>query len=224
MLSSSCALDRRELSSSSLGGAPDDADSQAQAGAPDDAPTSGAGAGGEESSGLVAGCADLDTDGVPDCTTTLVRNPTFSEDVSDWSVDGGAELSWDSKNALSDQPSGSAKLRASAPRASAWQCVGVGSRELVIAYASALVEDPTELGRAELETSFFDTDDCSGERTGYFKTPTSSVVNGWTTLQAGGVSLEGTRSATIALVAVKPDGATELDVYFDNVMFKTKSL
>jgi hypothetical protein len=223
LLAGACSLDRRELSGlPETGGSGENPSNGAQAGAPD-APSSGSSAGGT-SSGLVDGCADLDTDGVADCKTTLVTNPSFDEDVNDWNATPDAELSWDAKNALKDLPSGSAKLKAVGTRAEASQCVPVQGRQLVIAYANAFVADEAELGQAQLEASFFETEDCSGERAGYYKTPPSTVSNAWTVIQAGGLSLDLTRSVSLALVGLKADGADELDVYFDNVMLKTKAL
>lgn len=226
-----CSVDHRHLehgpgdsgyaSSANGGGA---------AGATDEADASSAGKGDAPGDlrGLVDGCADLDTDGVADCQTTLLENATFDRDTSAWKAASSATLSWAPKNALGDLPSGSALLSASAARPSSEQCVKVEGKQLVIAYANAFVVAATgggsSSGQAELEVSFFDTDDCSGERAGYFETPPSSMLDEWTTIQAGGVALDGTRSVSLALVGLKPSGATQLDVYFDNVMLKVKEL
>ena len=45
----------------------------------------------------------------------------------------------------------------------------------------------------------------------------------WTTIQAGGLSNATTSSVSIALVGIKAPSASELNVYFDNVMLKAKS-
>lgn len=221
-----CALDERQLlPASGDGGAAAGRLVAGEAGA-----SEGQAAGGEGSLGgssgaagdLVDGCADLDTDGVADCTTTLLENPTFTSDVSGWTATGGAELTWDPKNALSDLPSGSAKLSATSRLASAWQCVSLGGEQLVIAYASAFVEAADVSAGAQLEVSFFAAGDCSGEREGYFETPPSAVADAWTTIQAGGLSKATTRSVSIALVGIKPASASELSAYFDNVMLKAQ--
>jgi hypothetical protein len=44
---------------------------------------------------LYLGCADLDTDGVADCKSTLLETPSFTDDVSPWVAVGDAALSWD---------------------------------------------------------------------------------------------------------------------------------
>ena len=156
-----------------------------------------------------------------------MNNPSFTTDVEDWTPSGDATLEWDPQNALDDLPSGSAKIapKTAAPAARADQCVLLAGKWLVIAYASAFVEstdDAEDSLQAVLEVSFFQSDDCSGPIDGFFETPPSSVTDEWTTIHAGGLSKERTNSASIALVGNRADSATELTVYFDNVMLKTK--
>ena len=45
-------------------------------------------AGAAASTGLVDGCADLDTDGIADCKATLVKNPSFTSDANGWTPAG----------------------------------------------------------------------------------------------------------------------------------------
>ena len=182
---------------------------------------------------LVGGCADLDTDGVPDCSVTLVKNPTFGSDVTSWDAAAAASLEWNDENALADAPSGCARLIAtgksdidgSSPfRAS--QCVAVPANHLIIAYANALVmsDEPADDGsQAQLEISFFDGDGCQGAQNGNFFTP-PSAASAWSTIQAGGVSGPATTSVLVSLVGLKPYRAETLSVCFDNVMLKTKAL
>jgi hypothetical protein len=195
---------------------------------------SGGGAGGQQSTAppehgdLIDGCADLDTDGVADCEVTLVDNPSFSSDVSGWSTSGDTKLRWSKKNALDDDGSGSAKLTdgtpaASAPRASAFQCVAVDGNSLIVAWANALVEASDagdEQAQAELEVTFVDGDDCNGTSSGYFETPPTTVTGGWTVVQAGALAPASTHSVAVALVGIKAPDAADLSVYFDNVMVK----
>src|SRR5690349_6177499 len=93
-----CSLDTRQLSGAAGGAGMQSTGGSggASGGTPD------GGAGAATSSDLVDGCADLDTDGVADCTVTLVSNASFTSDVSDWAPVGDASLTWDSQNALSD--------------------------------------------------------------------------------------------------------------------------
>ena len=160
-----------------------------------------------------------------------MKNPSFTSDVGDWEPLGNAMLDWDPENALADLPSGSARLTddtpyAAAPRATAFQCVPLDGEWLVIAYANAFVEPTDESedsAQAALEVSFYQSDDCSGQSDGFFETPPSSVTDEWTTIQAGSLSKETTASASIELVGIKAASASELNVYFDNVMVKAKA-
>lgn len=223
--SCACALDERKLlpadddswSSGSSG------DSPGQGGAADRGPSTG----GSTSAGrLVNGCADLDTDGQADCDSTLVQNPSFTMDTSDWTPDANSEFDWDAQNALGDDPSGSAKLTSASSRASAAQCVQKDGQWLWIAYADALVDpgdgtdDPSQ---AALEVAFFDSSDCSGTSSGGFFTPPSRVSGSWTIIQAGNVSSETTASVSITLVVARKTDA-DVSAYFDNVMLKPKGL
>jgi len=220
-----CSVDDRTL------GAPPGPTEIGASGAPGEEGGAGGaegGAAGERPSGegLVDGCADLDTDGVADCEATLLENGTFQSDVDGWTVLGEAELGWEPENALGDLPSGSAKLSAQLPRASAYQCVPLDGKHLVIAYASAWVEpsdDSEDPPQAELEVTFFQGEGCSGVSDGYFETPPSADSSAWTTIQAGGQSMETTQSVSVALVGVKPSSASELNIYFDNVMLKAQA-
>lgn len=226
LLVCACSVDQRQLR-------PVLAD-EGVAGAAEEAGTGGNGAGsassgqdgGAPASDLVDGCADLDTDGVADCETTLVKTATFSDDVSDWLPETDATLIWAPQNALSDVPSGSARLSAAVSRTGALQCVALRGHQLVIAYANAFVEQPVSEGsvQAQLEVSYFETTDCTGARSGYFETPQSGVTDAWTTIQAGGVANEATRSVSIALIGSKAAEVPSLRVYFDNVMLKAEEL
>jgi hypothetical protein len=223
-----CSVDDRQLQL-----APSD-DAAAGTGGELDASSGGSGSedaagAADATDGLVEGCADLDTDGVPDCTQTILKNPTFTSNVDDWKADGDARLAWDSKNALADRPSGSAKISAgggSPPRASVSQCVALSGEQLVIAYASTFVEpagDAGTLPHATLLVSFFSGSACTGTSDAYFETPPSSVTGAWTTIQAGGLSSSTTSSVSIALVGTRAASATELNVYFDNVMLRKQT-
>lgn len=186
-----------------------------------------AGDDGLDGEGLVGGCADLDTDGIPDCEATLVQNPTFTSDVEGWTPLGESELTWRPENALGDLPSGSAELTTETEiRASASQCVALEGAQLVIAYASAFVEagdDAEQPSKAELEVTFFRGEGCSGVSDGYFVTPPSTLAGAWTTIQAGGTSKDTTLSASIALVGMKTETNAALSIYFDNVMLKVQA-
>jgi hypothetical protein len=219
-----CSVDDRQLSLDEGGAGANR--SGADPGTAEVPSRGGAGSGGDGTSGLVAGCADLDTDGVADCEVTIVENASFGSDVSQWLPGAETELDWAAEDALLDASSGSAKLKTAAARAAAAQCLMVAEKELVIAYASAFVQPATgsdDSGQARLEVSFFESHDCSGERSGFFETPANMVTSAWTTVHAGGLSPEGTASALLELVGRKPVTLAELAISFDNVMLKTKA-
>ena len=183
-------------------------------------------AGNASRGGLVDGCADLDTDGMPDCESTLVQNPTFTSDTDAWSADSNSELAWDPQNALADEPSGSASVSSSSSRASAVQCVPVSGKWLVIAYADAFAVPPDDTDdppQAGLQVSFFDSDDCSGASSNGFNTPQQTAAGAWTVVQAGNVSSTTTQAISVALVVARKTSA-DVSAYFDNVMLKTKGL
>ena len=183
---------------------------------------------------LVDGCADLDTDGVADCSVTLVKNAAFKSDIGSWTAVDDSRLAWDAKNALGDTPSGCALLTAEGTtdidgsalfRAS--QCLPASAGQLVIAYANAWVaasEEVAAAAHAELEVSYFDAEDCAGKATGYFVTPPNAATGTWVTVQAGGVTGPATTSILVELVGVKPYRTGNLRACFDNVMVKTKAL
>lgn len=226
-----CGVDDRNLQSSMAAG-------MTGAGAQ---PSAGTGsemnAGGEAASPpvlplLVNGCADLDTDGIADCSVTLVENATFETDTSNWTAAEGSSLAWDEKNALGDEPSGCALLTAQGSAESdgtalfrASQCVRVAGGQLLIAYANAWAEPSSaDKAQAELQVSYFDAEDCTGTATGSFTTPPSLAEGAWVTIQAGGVTGAVTRSALVELLGVKPNHAESLSTCFDNVMLKAKTL
>lgn len=251
-----CSLDERELRHGGSGQGATDQGGAPSAGSGSGVPEGGEGAtpgqgassgttGGVNDGGdgsttpshlppLVGGCADLDTDGVGDCSVTLVRNPTFKTDVASWAKVGDSALDWNAKNALDDEPSGCAMLSAEgatdtdgAALFRASQCIAAGPGQLVVAYANAWVArnaSPAVQAHAELQVSYFDAQDCTGSATGYFVTPPSTQAETWVTIHAGGVTGPNTKAVLVMLVGVKPYRTDNLSACFDNVMVKFKSL
>jgi hypothetical protein len=154
---------------------------------------------------------------------TLIANANFTSDTTDWTTAGSTHFTWDSKNALSDAPSGSGKLSSTLARSSATQCVARSGEYVYIAYANAYVEpagDSAHPAQAGLEVSFFDSADCTGVRTGYFETPPTAELGSWLSVQAGTPSKASTNSVLVALVGFRAPAADELDAYFDNILLK----
>ena len=101
--SGACSIDHRHLEHGQEdGGMTSTGGQKADGGA---APTAGGTSAGGTGPGLVDGCADLDTDGVADCKTTLVKNASFTSGVGDWTADPNVELVWQPKTARKAQRS-----------------------------------------------------------------------------------------------------------------------
>jgi hypothetical protein len=187
---------------------------------------------------LVDGCADLDSDGVSDCSETLAVNATFDSDVAAWSVDAqngdsfSTILSWAPENAWGSEPSGSAQITVSgavdfngATLRAATQCIEVGPVQLVVVGANAKLDvgqDPA--GSAEVDVSFFDNANCIGSATTTFATsqPQPAPTGSWLTLHAGSLSTAATQSALIKLGVVKPFRTQALSARFDNILVRVQ--
>jgi hypothetical protein len=238
-----CSVDQRKLHQAAGAGASDDrgdggdASRAGQGGHSGTGPDATGGGGSTPSTlpPLIDGCADLDTDGVADCSVTLARNAAFESDVDGWAAADGVALAWDPKNALGDEHSGSALLTAEGStdiegsalfRAS--QCLAASAGQLVIAYANAWVAGAEEEGdgaaHTELDVSYFESENCTGSATGYFATPRNMATGTWVTVQAGGVTAPATASILVELIGVKPHRTASLRAYFDNVMVKLEPL
>jgi hypothetical protein len=252
-----CQLDTRALElAMAAAGAANSPSTQPEAGAPSDGSAGGdatlsggafaggasarsgaGGLGGEagQSEPTVGGCADLDQDGVADCTQTIVTNPDFKLDALGWTADPDTALTWDAKNAGGEPPSGSALVSSSgvidanavgAALRAASQCVPVAGKRLLAVYANAWVDagqDP--LGHAEVDVFFFDADGCAGSSVTSFSTPQplDAAVETWLTLKAGALSAETTKSALIKLAVSKPFRADSFQARFDNVLVRLET-
>jgi hypothetical protein len=244
-----CSVDDRQLSEATTrgGGASAGAASvtnggagNAQGGAQNvvdagdlDSSSAGTTAGGSQPPiAVVDGCPDLDTDGVADCQQTEVMNPDFARDVSGWSAQTGATLSWAAKDALSSQNSGSAVLSASgavdaigSSLVAASQCIALSGKQLVIAYGNAFIDAGQDNGgQAMLNVAFFDATACAGNPSSEFSTPApvGATLGTWLTIQAGSVCGEGTQSARVELQISKPLQATTFQAHFDNILLKVR--
>jgi len=243
-LLSACSLDNRylELVPGGAGGAEP---SGAGGSAPGDGGSTGeaghaAGRGGEAGAApalipQVEGCADLDTNKLPDCNETIALNPDFRMDALLWVPDTYSTVAWDEKNAAGDPPSGSVLVvsdgvidenGSGVALRVAQQCIPIEGAKLVLVYANAFVDEgQDEQGRAEVDLAFFDSDDCTGALTTSFSTPQplGASVGSWFTLKAGSVSAATTKSAYVKLALLKPFRAKSFQARFDNVLVKAES-
>lgn len=231
-----CSLDDRHLSSTD-----DEHGSLAGGGgmppSNDDPGNSGADSGGDDAGNdsivipTAAGCPDLDEDRVADCAQNLLENPGFASDTSAWAEDSGAAWSWDARDALGQNNSGSGLLAAataaldvtgSAPFSAA-QCARVRGTQVVSVFANARIDrDQDDRGLATVYVSFFDSSDCSGASTIRFNTPQplSPSPGQWFTLKAGLLTSESTKSALVQLTVDKPLAVAAFEARFDNVLLK----
>jgi hypothetical protein len=249
----SCSIDDRNLQTSVGAGAPGSAGIAASdsAGAPDAGKGgfSGENAGGSQATteagmggqaepsappiATVGECADLDEDGVADCQETRLTNASFKADVTHWTADAGASLTWDPRDALGAAGSGSALLAAASSAfdaggsslVTAGQCVVVSGGQIVIAYANALVDDGQDsAGMAAVYVDFYDASDCTGMATSSFSTPQplDASTGTWLTLKAALLTSAATHSARVLLAIEKPFTAQSFHARFDNLLLKTQ--
>lgn len=183
----------------------------------------------------VGGCADLDTNGISDCSETLAKNADFKQDVQAWLAETDVTLTWDPMNAGGNPPSGSALVASigvidanatGAALRAASQCLPVTGKRLVTVYANARVDpgqDPD--GHAEVDVFFFDAPGCTGNLASSFSTPQplDAMPGVWLNLKAGSVSGELAQSMLVKLALSKPFRAPSFQARFDNVLVKVQS-
>jgi hypothetical protein len=188
---------------------------------------------------LVGGCADLDGDGVSDCTETTIVNSTFVSGVSSWIAEAQlgdpftTGVTWDADNAWGSVPSGSARVTVlgtvdfnGATLRAATQCLAATPQQLVIVFANVAVDVGQDAaGSAEVDVSFFDSPQCGGLSSSTFSTPPpeGAAPGAWWTLHAESLSGTATKSALIELGVVKPFRVASMTARFDNILVKVRS-
>ncbi len=242
LLLTACPVDDRLLTvSQGTGGQPDN-----QAGSGAGAGTSGRASGGasgdtgasgqagENAAGEAGalsfpdGCADLDQDHVSDCTETLLDNPAFTTDVTKWTAETDAAISWDARDLLGSRSSGSALLTSSiavmAPGDSlvaAGQCVPVHEGAILGVFANALIDAGQVSGRAAVSLWFFTADDCPGNAfTEAYETSEQFETGKLLTLQGSKTVPAQMRSVRVRLGVIKPNSAAMFAVHFDNILLR----
>lgn len=188
-----------------------------------------------EAARTIDGCADIDGNGIADCTETLAANSDFKSDIAGWTPGPGAKLAWDEQNAGGSLPSGSGLLVAEASGADgggsllreASQCLPVSGNRLVTVYANSLVQSGQDpLGHAEVDVSFFEFPACAGALTSSFSTPQplEAPTGTWLDLKAGTVTSANTQSMSVRLAISKPAQADSYQARFDNILLKVQAL
>ena len=173
---------------------------------------------------FVDGCTDLDSDGVSDCTETLVENSAFKMDVAHWTAEPGVTIDWDAQDLLGAVDSGSAFVTSSgaldAPGdgiAAAAQCVPVSAGQVIDIAANALIDAGPVQGRTVLILWFFPTDTCGNAPVDVYKTSEEFATGKRITLR-GTKAVDRTGSMLVRLGVVKPFKADSFSVRFDNVL------
>ncbi len=191
--------------------------------------TGGAGGGAAGASGSI--CPDLDGDGVPDCTQTLVQNPGFDSATTGWKAEPATTASWTSQDGNGKASSGAIAVvnsdtnPADAPYGAttggAFQCLTVtpGSCYQV----DAQVSIPS--GQASVAAGFVidehTTGDCSQPPFTSFVSPQISSIGAWQTVSGTTTQVPlGVASAAVRLVAVKPMAQASAEALFDNVLIR----
>ena len=231
-----CTLDERKLVLSGAGGstplAAGAGAAQLEAGGA--APGENAGQGGEAgevaggASGFVNSCADLDGNGVSDCSETLLENATFDANVTQWEAHPGATIAWDAKDLLGASASGSALVTASGSMDSdgygiavAEQCLSVRDGTVLQVFANAAFDAGPVTGGAEIGMWFFAGEACSGDTPNeVYETPKEFTAGKTLTLRgAKGVSPQ-IKSVRVRLGVIKPFRAESFTVRFDNILLR----
>jgi hypothetical protein len=192
-----------------------------------------AGEAGEPNSGgpaLVNGCADLDNDGVSDCTETLLDNAEFDKNVTLWTAEPDASLSWDARDLLGGAGSGSALVTSFTVSDSvgdsfvaAEQCVSVRAGAILTVSASAYIDASAVTGRAAISLWFFQSDACAGDTAAeVYKTPEQFASSKLITLQGTALVPELVQSVRVRLGVIKPFKADPFAVHFDNVLLRVR--
>lgn len=240
-----CSLDDRTLT---LG--PTEGGSSNHGGSGGHAPTgeggTGAGRAGAEPSGLAGqagaseggqagegsggaatfedGCTDLNQNRVSDCTETLLLNPNFTADVTEWNSETGATITWDAMDLMGVAASGSALVTSSgavdAPGVSlvaASQCVSVEPGKTLEIYAQARTESGPVDGNAAISLWFFSTTSCGDSPSAVYQT--DPIITGQTVVLQGTKEVPDTIfSMRVRLGVIKPFKAESFSVRFDNLL------
>jgi hypothetical protein len=176
---------------------------------------------------VVIPCADLDHDGTPDCTETLVRNPRFDADVSSWTAEYGASATWQgAPDAIGGSPSGSIVVgntnvisATGVSLTGASQCVTASAGTYRLA-AQVNLAAGQGAGSAGLAVQLFPSADCSGNAQSAWSSQVTSTTGAWTVLDGSFPVPAGTGSLRVRLATLKPFSAAAFQARFDNVLLE----
>lgn len=188
--------------------------------------TAGASLGDAGSSGAVApGCKDLDSDGVPDCDETLVKNASFDANAASWVADEGVEQGWAQDDADEHASSGSLTLTNTTSEdvngytlGGTAQCIPVEETNSYHFVAQMYVSDGQGEGNGGVNLWFFNLPNCEGSIVSA-TTKLEGVTGQWQLVYANPPTPMDAHSVAVRLVVAKPYRNPKFAVSFDNVLF-----
>jgi hypothetical protein len=173
-------------------------------------------------------CPDLDGNGVLDCDETLVKNASFDEDATGWSLETGSELAWEDKDGWDHDDSGSLGVTNQVVETiegnaltGARQCFPVSGGTVYTFAVQISMPDYAGDTKAGMQLNLFDNAACAGNLLDH---PTTNWVKGsaWNVAQITYLTPPKAKSAMLRLVAMKPFRQTPVAVLFDNVLGHTE--
>jgi len=171
------------------------------------------------------GCEDLDSDGVPDCQETLVKNGSFDTNVADWIADEVIQQSWAQADANDQLESGSITVKnTTIEEANGYtvsgtqQCVNIVETGAYHFVSELFIAEGQGEGNAGVNLWFWNLPDCQGAiiDTG---SQFAGKLGVWQLVYANPVTPMGARSVAVRLVAAKPFRSPEFTASFDNILF-----
>jgi hypothetical protein len=200
---------------------------------------SGADSGGAGKSGSPAGgtagnaaagapdddCRDLDSDGVPDCEETLVKNGSFDTGSKSWIADMDVTDAWDHQDADKQTSSGSLDVTNKVggdvdgfTMAGAQQCLPIDEQGAYRFVGQLYIASGQGDGNGGVNLWYFNLPDCQGSILNA-TTKLQVTTDTWQMVYAQPVTPMGARSVAVRLVVSKPYRTPKFTVVFDNILF-----
>jgi len=171
------------------------------------------------------GCEDLDSDGVPDCQETLVKNGSFDSNVANWVADDIIQQTWAQPDANEQLESGSLTITNvnledtnGYTVSGTQQCININETGAYHFVSQLYIVDGQGEGNAGVNLWFWNLPDCQGaivDTASQF----AGKVGVWQLVYANPVTPMGARSVAVRLVAAKPYRNPQFSASFDNILF-----
>jgi hypothetical protein len=187
--------------------------------------TGGSGTGGTGTGGGSGGpCADLDNNGVSDCTESVMANSNFASDIASWNLPVTVTAQWVA-NGAQGAPTGAIQANNVQFSAGGTQTVFSGPEQCVPAtpgnykmYAQTFIATGDGPGFVALNVLFYKGAGCTSTFLGAFQPATVSVRDVWTTIQGTAIVPAETTSMRVRLGLIKSVGEPSFKATFDNVL------